>query len=94
MDKDVEVQFDEDAYREYEKLQGVVSQGKSSRKKPTYAQLLSSINTALRNIKADPHHGDLIPRKYISKYTVKRYGTDNIKSGISWLLETSLHTHR
>ena len=72
MDKDVVVQFDEEAYKEYKELQEVVSEGKVAKKKPTYEQLLSSINTAIRNIKANPHYGDLIPRKYISKgYSAK-----------------------
>lgn len=78
MDKEVVIKFDEGAYKEYLKLQKVVAKGKASKKKPTYSQLLSSINTALRNIKANPHYGDLIPRRYISKSTIQRYGTDKI----------------
>ena len=78
MDKEVEVKFDEDAYREYEELQECVEQGKKSRKKPTYEQLLNSINRAIRNLKANPYYGDLIPRKYISKGVIQRYGTDKI----------------
>ncbi len=49
--KDVIVQFDELANEEYEELQDFVESGKKSKKKPTYEQLLSSINIALRNIK-------------------------------------------
>ncbi len=78
MKKETAVQFDKDAFREYEELRQSVSEGKKARKKPTYEQLLSSINIAIRNIKADPHHGDLIPRRYISKSTINRYGTDKI----------------
>lgn len=78
MNKEVEVRFDEEAYKEYEELQEFVAEGKSSRKKPTYEQLLSSINTAIKNLKADPYYGDLIPRKYISKGVIQRYGTDKI----------------
>ena|SRR3989338_5823745 len=78
MNKEVEVRFDEDAYKEYKKLQEFVAEGKSSKKKPTYEQLLSSINTAIRNLKADPYYGDLIPRKNISKGVIQRYGTDKI----------------
>jgi len=59
-------------------LQDFVAQGKKAKKKPTYEQLLSSINTAISNIKANPYYGDLIPRKYISKATVHKYGTDKI----------------
>ena len=78
MDKEVIVRFDEDAYKEYKKLQEVVAKGKVAKRKPTYSQLLSSINTALRNIKANPYYGDLIPRKYISKSVIKKYGTSKI----------------
>ena len=78
MDKEVTVKFDKEAYAEYQKLQDFVAQGKKANKKPTYEQLLSSINNALSNIKANPHYGDLIPRKYISKGIVNKYGTDKI----------------
>ena len=78
MHKEVEVRFDEDAYKEYGELQELVATGKSSRKKPTYEQLLSSINSAIKNLKADPYYGDLIPRKFISKGVFQRYGTDKL----------------
>ncbi len=78
MHKEVEVKFDEDAYKEYEELQELVAKGKSPKKKLTYEQLLSSINTAIKNLKANPYYGDLIPRKYISKGVFERYGTDKI----------------
>lgn len=78
MNKEVEVRFDEDAYKEYKELQEFVAKGKSSKTKPNYEQLLSSINTAIRNLKADPYYGDLIPRKHISKGVFQRYGTDKI----------------
>lgn len=78
MNKEVEIRFDEDAYKEYEELQELVTKGKLSKKKPTYEQLLSSNNVAIKNLKANPHYGDLIPRKYISKGVIQRYGTDKI----------------
>ncbi len=78
MEKDVVVQFDKEAYEEYVKLQNFVLEGKVARKKPTYEQLLNSINNAIRNIKANPHYGDLIPRKYLSSQTIGKYGTDKI----------------
>ena len=78
MGKEVEVRFDEDAYKEYEELQEFVAKGKSSKKMPTYGQLLTSINTAIKNLKANPYYGDIIPRKYISKGVVNKYGTDKI----------------
>ncbi len=72
------MRFDEDAYKEYEELQEFVANGQPSKRKPTYEQLLSSINAAMKNLKANPHYGDLIPRKYLSKGVVRRYGTDKI----------------
>jgi aromatic ring-opening dioxygenase LigB subunit len=76
--KEVVIKFDEKAFKEYEKLQDDVLEGKKAKKKPTYEQLLDSVNNALKNIKIDYKYGDLIPRKYISKSTVKKYGTDRI----------------
>lgn len=55
MSKYVEIKFDADAYKEYRELQDSVTKGKSSKKKPTYKQLLTSINIALKNLKANPH---------------------------------------
>ena len=78
MQKPVIVKFDELAYKEYQELQKAVVEGKKTKSKPTYEQLLTSINNALRNIKANYKYGDLIPRKYISKSTIQRYGTDKI----------------
>ena len=78
MEKPVEIKFDEEAHNEYQKLQEYVSEGKKAKKKPTYEQLLSSINNALRNIRADYKYGDLIPRKLISKATSNKYGTEKI----------------
>ena len=45
---------------------------------PTYVQLLSSINNTIKNLKANPFFGDLIPRKNLSKGVIGRYGTDKI----------------
>ena len=39
---------------------------------------MSSINSAISNIKSNPYYGDLIPRKYISKGVVNKYDTDKI----------------
>ncbi|MDP2909145.1 MAG: hypothetical protein Q8N77_05045 [Nanoarchaeota archaeon] len=78
MEKPTIVKFDREAYKEYQELQKFVLEGKRAKKKPTYEQLLYSINNALKNIKADYKYGDLIPRKYISKSVIQRYGTDKI----------------
>lgn len=64
--------------RSIKNCKNLLRKAKKAKKIPTYSQLLSSINTALRNIKADHYYGDLIPRKYISKGVVQRYGTDKI----------------
>ena len=82
MGKEIVIKFDEDAYREYKELQQLVAEGKVAKKMPTYSQLLSSINTALGNIKANPYFGDLIPQKYLSRAVIDRYGTDKI-----WIVE-------
>ncbi len=78
MEKSVIIKFDKEAYKEYQNLQEKVSEGKKSKNKPTYEQLLDSINHALKNVKANYKYGDLIPRKYISKATMQRYGTSKI----------------
>ncbi|MCD4759488.1 hypothetical protein K8R33_01215 [archaeon] len=78
MDKLVEVRFDEEAYKDYKELQNSVEKGKKAKKNPTYEQLLSSVNNAIKNIKLDYKYGDLIPRKFISKATKTKYETDRI----------------
>ena len=78
MNKEVFVQFDADAYKEYTELQISVAAGKHSSTHPTNEQLLTSINNAIRNVKANPFYGDFIPRKYVSKATMNRYGTEKI----------------
>jgi len=78
MNKQIIVKFDETTYKEYKNLQKAVKEGKSPKKKPGYEQLLNSIDNAIKNIKADYKYGDLIPKKYISKAVIKRYGTDKI----------------
>ena len=76
--KPVEVRFDESAYKEYLKLQKNISQNKKSKKPPTYEQLLSSINNTIKNLKLNPYLGDLVPRKYLTKKVIAKYGTDKI----------------
>jgi len=78
MKKDVEVRFDVDAYKEYKSLQNLVADKKKAKKQPTYSQLLTSINTAIRNIKANPYYGDLIHKRNISKGVLQKYGTHKI----------------
>ncbi|MDP2750476.1 MAG: hypothetical protein Q8O89_06610 [Nanoarchaeota archaeon] len=78
MKKEVLVQFDSESYEEYKELQDAVSRNLKNSGNPTYEQLLTSINSALRNLKANPFYGDLIPKKNISKGVSDRYGTDKI----------------
>jgi len=78
MDKPIKIKFDKDAYISYKHLQDAVAKGLTSGTKPTYEQLLTSVNNAIRNIKADYRYGDLIPRKELSKKAIQKYGTDKI----------------
>jgi len=78
MGKEIVVRFDAPAYEEYKELQEAVAQGKHSPAKPTYEQLLASINNAICNLKLNPYYGDLVPRKYLNKAIVNRYGTDKL----------------
>lgn len=70
----ISVKFDKQAFKEYRKLQNTVNK----KARPSHSQLLKSIDTAIRNISKDYRYGDLIPRKYLSKSTIRRYGTDKI----------------
>ena len=76
--KKVLVKFDEDAFEEYCELQNKVAENKKSRVNPSYVQLLSSINNSIKNLKLDPYFGNLIPRKYLTKKVISKYGTDKI----------------
>lgn len=76
--KPATVQWDVDAYKEFTHLQQAVIEGQKAKKPPSYEQLLSSINNAVQNLKTNAFHGDLIPRKYLSKKIIDKYGTDKI----------------
>jgi aromatic ring-opening dioxygenase LigB subunit len=76
--KTIVVQWDVDAYKEFTHLQEAVIEGQKSKKQPSYEQLLSSINNAIQNLKSNAFYGDLIPRKYLSKKIIDKYGTDKI----------------
>jgi hypothetical protein len=76
--KKTSIRFNEGALKQYQKLQESVINGKISKKKPTYEQLLKSINKVLYKIKNNPNCGDLIPRKYLTKATINKYNTDKI----------------
>ena len=76
--KTIIVQWDADAYKEFTSLQKSVLEGRKINKQPSYEQLLSSINNAVTNLKINAFYGDLIPRKYLSKKIIDKYGTDKI----------------
>lgn len=78
MGRPIVIKFDELTYKEYKQLKNSVLEGKKAKNKPSYKQLLISINNSLNNIKEDYNQGNLIPRKYISKNVLRRYGTDKI----------------
>ena len=78
MSKPVIVQWDADAYREFTALQQAVTSRQHQATTPSNEQLLSSINNAIKNLKANPFYGDLIPRKYLSTKIINKYGTDKI----------------
>ena len=76
--KHIVVQWDADAYKEFTALQQAVIDGKKAQTQPSYAQLLTSINNVVKNLKTNAFIGDLIPRKYLSKKVIDKYGTDKI----------------
>ena len=78
MPKKVTVRFDSDAYSEFVKLKNLVLKNSHSTKKPTYQQLLSSIEKVITILKENPFYGNLVPRKYLSQKIVMYYGTDKI----------------
>lgn len=78
MGKPIVVKFDKETHKDYEELKNSVTEGKKAKKKPTYEQLLTSINNAISNIKANHRYGNLIQRKYLSRSTINRYGTNKI----------------
>ncbi len=76
--KKIEINFKDEALKEYINLKDYVKQNKTSRNKPTYFQLLNSIEKTLTLIEINPYHGNLIPKKYLNKNLIKIYGTDKI----------------
>jgi aromatic ring-opening dioxygenase LigB subunit len=78
MHKEVIIKFDKQAFEEYKKLQTLSVSKKPSKSKTSYIQLLNSLNNTLTNIKFNPYYGNLIPRKYLTKKIINKYGTDKI----------------
>ena len=77
--KEVWVEFSEDANNDYVELQKQVLLDKEQGKENSFnIQLLKSIEREKNNLKIDPQHGIHIPRKYIPKNLLERYGTDKL----------------
>ena len=78
MNKKITVKWDPEARHEYEELRASVKEGRKKGGKPTYEQLLASVDGAVEKLRLDPFCGDLIPRDNLTKKAVRRYGTDKI----------------
>ena len=79
MDKEIWIEFSEDADTDYQELQKKVIKEKEQGIDNSFnMQLLKSIERAKNNLKIDPQYGIHIPRKVISKAVVNRYGTDRL----------------
>jgi Txe/YoeB family toxin of Txe-Axe toxin-antitoxin module len=76
--KEVKVNFDLESYKEYQALKTNIEHNKKTKKPPTYVQLLKSIDETIEKLKENPFIGNQIPRKYIPKNTIQRYGTDKL----------------
>ena len=79
MDKEIWIEFSEDADTDYQELQKKVIKEKEQGIDNSFnMQLLKSIERAKNNLKIDPQYGIHIPRKVISKAVLNRYGTDRL----------------
>ncbi len=77
--KEIEVRFTKGADISYKTLQeSVLEDIKKELKNSFNMQLLKSIERTINNLKINPHYGNHIPRKNISKALAKRYGTDKL----------------
>lgn len=72
------VKFSKIAFKEYSNLVDKVKIGKTSNKKPTFEQLLKSIDRIKEILKINPIYGNRIKLQNISKKSIKEFGTDKI----------------
>ncbi|NQV08418.1 hypothetical protein HQ529_01045 [Candidatus Woesearchaeota archaeon] len=72
MNKSVIVIFDDSTYSKYKNLQNYVDH------KPTFKQLLNSIDNKILKLKNNYKFGNLVPKKYLTKDVVKKYRTNKI----------------
>lgn len=76
---EVWVQFSEEANNDYTELQKqVIQEQQDGKENSSNAQLLKAIEREKNNLKINPQHGTHIPRKYIPKEAIERYGTDRL----------------
>ncbi len=79
MNKEIWVDFSEEADASYQELQKTVIEEKEKGKQNTFhMQLLKAIDREKNNLKIDPQYGTHIPRRNIPKVTAERYGTDRL----------------
>ena len=79
IDKEIWVNFSEEANADYKELQNkVLIEKEQGRDNSFNMQLLKAINREKANLKIDPQCGIHIPRKYIPKKLIERYGTDRL----------------
>lgn len=77
--KEIEVRFSKQADEDYKALQETVIKDIENGLNNSFnAQLLKAIDRTKDNLKINPHYGDHISRKIISKALVKKYGTDRL----------------
>lgn len=77
-DKQKEVNFSESADIEYKNLQKLALEDLKKGLNSFNVQLLKAIKRIIVNLRIDPQFGVHIPRKNISKETIKRYNTDRL----------------
>ncbi len=78
-EKEIWVEFSEEANKDYIELQKQALRDKEQGKEKTFAiQLLKAIEREKNNLKIDPQCGIPIPRNYISKVLFKKYGTNRL----------------
>ena len=78
-DRVTSVEFSENAYEDYRLLQNKVLEDKERGLENSFnIQLLKTVNRERDNLKIDPQHGTYIPRKYIPRGAILKYGTDRL----------------
>ena len=85
MNRQVNLIYVGEAKEAYLKLNKIVGEERTSGIRDSENQrLLKSLKKKEELLKLNPQYGDHIPRKYIKKETIKKYGTDSL-----WRVELS-----